>query len=344
MNNITKLLLSSFGAFAIPVNFSLPSLAQSPSNIIKENGSTYENDRIRFTLQKCQRKQDNLICQGTLTSKKNDRGIELNLSTIKVIDFEGNEYYPNSLRLANRSSENNVLKTELVGNINVKTIIVFPKFPSNVDRIALLNIPIDVEQETTIAKWRNVDIAATNSSPEKTKPKSSATATTTTVNANNDSTLICPETTKIMYRAASKDDLLFICGAKTPTYFVSQAKDGSQGITLRLRYYDKKRFSADNGAVNYTIVGNRFTVTKGGKTISQAKISILQPLATSTATNSDPQPQQSAPTTSKPNKKPAKVRISETTTKNQPVKVRAQTTTKKKTATSATSKVKPAKE
>jgi hypothetical protein len=323
-------LLCSFGIFSLPL-YPLPVKAQSPSNnIIRENSNIYDNDRLRFVIQTCARKQEDLICQGTVASKITDRQIEFNLSNIKLVDVEGNEYYPSSLTLANRSSENNSLKTELVVNINVKTTLVFSKIPASVKRIALLNIPLEIEQDTAIAKFRNLSVAAVTDGTDKTSPKLSTTSTTskdngntnkpksklsttsttskdngntnkpksklsaTSTNSSNDNqdlSLICPEKTKILYRAASKNNLLFICGAKNPAYFVTQAKDGSQGMTLRLRSYNKKRFSADNGNVNYAIGGDQFTVTKNGKVVSQEKISILQPLVGSTATNSAPKKQ-----------------------------------------------------
>ncbi len=55
-------------------------------------------------------------------------------------------------------------------------------------------------------------------------------------------------------------------------------KDGSQGITLRLRYYDRTQFLADNGETNYTVAANRLVIRKDNKIVYQEKIQILQAL------------------------------------------------------------------
>jgi hypothetical protein len=331
MNKIIAL-LGSLTLLSLPLP-QLSALAQSPSNnIIRDNSNIYDSDRLKFVIQTCNRKQEDIICQGTIASKVTDRAIEFNLSNIKLIDFEGNEYYPNSLRLANRSIDSNSLKTELVVNINVKTTIVFPKVPPSVNKIALLNIPLELEQDNAIAKFRNLSILSTNSI-DKNQPKSSSTAVKPTVKTNNDANLICPETSKILYRAASKDNLLFICGAKNPAYFVTQSKDGTQGMTLRLRSYDKKSFSADNGATNYAIAGVRFTITRNGKVVSQEKISILQPLTGSTATNPTPTARSSATNSNRVTKKSEN-------SNTQPVKLRSVTRNEKKTLPSLKSKPK----
>jgi hypothetical protein len=96
--------------------------------------------------------------------------------------------------------------------------------------------------------------------------------------ASPDNTSVCPDNTKVMYRATSRDYLLYICGAKNPTHYVGLAKDGTQGITLRLRYYDRSQFSADNGDVNYTIAANRLVIRNKNKVVFQDKIQVLQAL------------------------------------------------------------------
>jgi hypothetical protein len=116
--------------------------AQTASGVNQTTPTTYENDKIRVVIQDCNRKLQDLICQAVLTSKNSDRQIDLNGNNIKLIDTEGNEYYPNSLRLANRTSENNSIKTELVENVPFKASFVFGKFPVSVTKIALLQIPL----------------------------------------------------------------------------------------------------------------------------------------------------------------------------------------------------------
>jgi cell division septation protein DedD len=84
------------------------------------------------------------------------------------------------------------------------------------------------------------------------------------------------------------------------------------GMTLRLRYYDKQRFSADRGDINYAIVGDKFIVTKDSKVVSQDKISVIQPLAGSTETKSPSKTEQPTITTKVTKKsipaKPSKLR------------------------------------
>ena len=254
--------------------------AQGLAGTTKSNSTTYEDDRIRIVVQDCTRKVQQLICQATLTSKNSDRSIELNGNNIKLVDIEGNEYYPTSLRLANKVSENNSLKAELVENIPFKASFVFAKIPANLAQVALLQIPIISAGVNTTAKFRN--FAALDPNNIIVKPPKTATSTARLTNPNSEVSTenisICPESTKILYRATSKDYWLYICGAKNPTHYVGQSKDGSQGIMLRLRYYDRTQFSADNGETNYTIAANRLVIRKGGKIIYQDKIEVLQAL------------------------------------------------------------------
>jgi hypothetical protein len=244
--------------------------AQTPSEKVGNISTTYEDDRIKVVVQSCNRKLQDLICQAVLTSKNSDRTVDLNGNNIKLVDFEGNEYYPSSLRLANRISEDNLIRTELVENVPFKASLVFTKIPATVTKIALLQIPLS-GGITTVAKFRNLTAIDPNSPIVKPSRIISPE-----VSSNN--SLICPERTKILYRAVSKSYLVYICGIKNPTHYVGIAKDGTQGITLRLRSYDRTRFSADNGENSYTIATDRLIIKKDGNVI-QEKIEVLQPLA-----------------------------------------------------------------
>jgi hypothetical protein len=250
--------------------------AQKLSEPTKSNATTYEDDRIKIIVRSCNRKQQELICQAVLTSKNSDLIVDLDGNNIKLVDFEGNEYYPSSVRLANRNSENNLIRTELVENVPFKASFIFAKIPINVTKIALFQIPLSGEINTT-AKFRNL----TAISPKISKSIEIPTPTPRIAKINSDSSdrSICPDATKILYRATSKHYLMYICGGKIPSYYVGLARDGSQGITLRLRYYDRTQFSADNGETNYTIAANWLTIRKDRKIIYQEKIQVLQPLA-----------------------------------------------------------------
>ena len=68
---------------------------------------------------------------------------------------------------------------------------------------------------------------------------------------------------------------MYVCGGKNLTHYVGIAKDGTQGISLRLRYDDRTQFSADNGETNYTIAANRLITRKDSKIIDRAKIQVL---------------------------------------------------------------------
>jgi hypothetical protein len=273
---MTNKSIFKIGLFGILSTFlsSAPLLAQGiagPS--IKNTSMTYEDDRIKITLQDCSRKQQDTICQATLTSRSSDRQIELNGNNVKLVDLEGNEYAASSLRLANRTSENNSIKTELLENIPFKASFVFSKLPTNLAQLALLQIPISGGVNAT-AKFRNltiVDRTAITTKPTKTVKENST-----------DNTSVCPDNTKVLYRATSRDYLLYICGAKNPTHYVGISKDGTQGITLRLRYYDRTQFSADNGDTNYTIAANRLVIRKDTKIVYQDKIQVLQALSGTT--------------------------------------------------------------
>jgi hypothetical protein len=263
--------------------------AQTATGTVKNNPTTYEDDKIKVVIQDCNRKLQDLICQATLTSKNSDRPIDLNSTNIKLIDAEGNEYYPSSLRLANRPSTNNSIKTELVENIPFKASFIFAKIPASVTRIALFQIPIGGINAT--AKFRNLVVVEPN--PPKSTQITAAILPTKPAKVSsdsNDSNLICPDNTKILYRATSKHYLMYICGNKNPTHYVGHSKDGSEGITLRLRYYDRSRFSADNGDTNYTIAANKLIISKDSKVIYQEKIEVTQPLPGTVAAVDEPTP------------------------------------------------------
>ncbi len=290
----------------------------------KANPTTYEDDKIRVAIQDCSRNLQDLICQAVLTSKNSDRSIDLNGSTIRLVDSEGNEYYPSSFRLANRTSNNNSIKTELVENVPFKANFVFGKVPTSVNKIALLQIPLGGGINSTV-KFRNLVVLDPNT------PKTSQIAATTSKPAilspsvSSDNSLICPDNTRILYRATSKNYLMYICGAKTPTHYVGHSKDGSEGITLRLRYFDRTRFSADNGDTNYTIAANRLTIRKDNKVIHQEKIEVLQSLpGVVTAA-------ETAPT--KPESKKVTTTVENSTTKTKPKTSPAVTTATQKVPT-----------
>jgi hypothetical protein len=274
------------GLLSICLN-TFPSAAQVPTGNAKSNSTTYEDDRIKVVIQECARKLQNLTCQAIFTSKSSDRTIELNGNNIKLVDFEGNEYYPTSLRLGNRVSENNLIKTELIENIPFKASLVFAQIPLKLNQIALLQVPLPLSGGiNTTAKFRNFTVGTSSnvaSKPIETQPSTSSAANISP-EVSSDNSLICPEKTKILYRAISKSYLIYICGGKIPTHYVGIAKDGSQGITLRLRYYDRTRFSADNDETNYTISTNQLIISKNNKIIDREKIQVLQALPGTIAT------------------------------------------------------------
>ncbi|WP_309740247.1 hypothetical protein [Chamaesiphon sp. OTE_20_metabat_361] len=253
--------------------------AQVATKTPKNNPATYEDDRIKVTIQNCSRKLQDLVCKATLTSKNNDRTIDLNGNNIKLVDFEGNEYYPSSLRLANRVSENNSIKAELVENVPFKASFIFNKIPTNITQVALLQVSLSGGINAT-AKFRNFEVNSaqnTATNPIK-KPSGTPGLATIVTDVSNDPSSICPDRTKIMYHATSKSYLMYICGAKIPTHYVGISRDGFQGITLRLRYYDRTQFSADNGETNYTIAANRLVIRKDSKIVHQEKIQVVQAL------------------------------------------------------------------
>ena len=172
--------------------------AQVQTGTTKGIAATYEDDRIKVVIQECARKLQSLTCQAILTSKSNDRTVELNGNNIKLIDFEGNEYYPTSLRLGNRSSENNSIKAELIENIPFKASLVFGQTPANLSQIALLQVPIPLSGGiNTTAKFRNFAvIMPTNNSKSVKIPISTASNAKIDSEVRNENSLICPEHTK----------------------------------------------------------------------------------------------------------------------------------------------------
>jgi hypothetical protein len=277
-------------------------LAETKKVAVTNTPTTYEDDKIKVVIQDCSRKLQDTICQVTLTSKNGERAIFLNGNNIRLVDMEGNEYRPSSLKLANLVSENNSVGTELVESVPVKASFVFGKIPTNTTKFALLQIPLGGGL-TGIAKFRSITVVDPNAAkptkiavttPVKTTatspPKTTTTTTTTSTpktpigitrtepSSSNELSLVCPDNTKILYRAVSKSYLMYICGGKNPTHYVGLAKDGSQGITLRLRYYDRTQFSADNGVTNYTIANNKLIISKNTKVVYQEKIQVLQSL------------------------------------------------------------------
>lgn len=264
------------------------SFAQVQTKATKTNPVTYEDDRVKIVVQECNRKLQDLVCRAVLTSKSSDRTIDINGDNIKLVDFEGNEYYPTSLRFANRSSENNAIRAELIENVPVRASFIFTKIPSNLTQIALLQIPLSGGINTT-AKFRNFSpVVVKPRSIEPIKTPVPLIALSDVVNeVTTDPNLVCPDRTKILYRAISRSYSMYICGTKNPTHYVGLSKDGSQGITLRLRYYDRTQFSADNGETNYTIAANRLTIRKDNKILHQEKIQVLQALPGTTTTTEE---------------------------------------------------------
>jgi hypothetical protein len=322
-------------------------LAETKKVVVTNTPTVYEDEKIKIVLQDCSRKLQDTTCQATLTSKNGERAIYLNGNNIRLVDMEGNEYRPTSLKLANLLSENNSIGTELVESVPVKAVFIFGKIPTNTTKFALLQIPLGGGL-TGIAKFRNIIVVDPNApKPTKTVATTPAkttatnppkTTTTSTESTSNELSLVCPDNTKILYRAVSKNYLVYICGGKNPTHYVGLAKDGSQGITLRLRYYDRTQFSADNGVTNYTIANNKLIISKNTKVVYQEKIQVLQPLpgvATTeeitpnkpktAATSEEPKPKQK-PKKATPEVSTSSTKKSPTTSKDKP-KIRRRVTT-----------------
>jgi hypothetical protein len=254
-----------------------PGSAQTPAGITKINSTTYEDDRVKLVVGQCNRKLQDLICQATLISKNSDRIVYINTNNVKLVDFEGNEYYPSLLKLANRTSENNLIRTELVENIPFKASFIFPKIPTSVNKIALLQIQLSGGLDTN-AKFRNLVTSDLKPVTSSVIPTPAAKTATIVSDSSSDNSSTCPDRTKILYRATSKHYAVYICGSRNPTHYVGLSRDGSQGITLRLRYYDRTQFSADNGSTNYTIADDRLTIRKDDRVIYRQRIQVLQPL------------------------------------------------------------------
>jgi hypothetical protein len=317
-------------------------LAETKKVAVTNTPTIYEDDKIKVVIQDCSRKLQDTICQATLTSKNGERAIYLNGNNIRLVDMEGNEYRPSSLKLANLVSENNSVGTELVESVPVKASFIFGKIPTNTTKFALLQIPLGGGL-TGIVKFRNITVVDPNApkptktvatTPPKTKttspPKTTTTTTISTEPTSNELSLVCPDNTKILYRAVSKNYLMYICGGKNPTHYVGLAKDGSQGITLRLRYYDRTQFSADNGVTNYTIANNKLIISKNTKVVYQEKIQVLQPLpGVATAEETPPKKTKKLATSEEP--KP----------KQNPKKAAPEVSTSTVKKTPTTSKVKP---
>jgi hypothetical protein len=290
-------------------------LAETKKVAVTNTPTIYEDDKIKVVIQDCSRKLQDTICQATLTSKNGERAIYLNGNNIRLVDMEGNEYRPSSLKLANLVSENNSVGTELVESVPVKASFIFGKIPTNTTKFALLQIPLGGGL-TGIVKFRNITVVDPNApKPTKTAATTPVKPTTTTTTppkttitstepTSNELSLVCPDNTKILYRAVSKNYLVYICGGKNPTHYVGLAKDGSQGITLRLRYYDRTQFSADNGVTNYTIASNKLIISKNTKVVYQEKIQVLQPLpGVTTAEETPPKKTKTAATSEEPKPK-----------------------------------------
>jgi hypothetical protein len=280
-----KSVISLIGLLSIGLYPQHHSSAQLPISTPKTTATTYEDDRIKLVVGQCNRKLQDLICQATLTSKNSDRIVNINTNNVKLVDFEGNEYYPSLLKLANRTSENNLIRTELVENVPFRASFIFPKIPASVNKIALLQIQLSGGLDTN-AKFRNLVTSDVKVAKPIVVPTPGVKTATSVSNISSDSSEICPDNTKIMYRATSKHYAVYICGNKNPTHYVGLARDGSQGITLRLRYYDRTQFSADNGDTNYTIAAERLTIKKVDRVIYRQKIQVLQPLPGTTITES----------------------------------------------------------
>ncbi len=323
-------------------------LAQTRKVVVTNTHTIYEDDKIKVVIQDCSRKLQDTICQTTLTSKNGERAIYLNGNNIRLVDMEGNEYRPSTLQLANLVSENNSIGTELVESVPVKASFVFPKIPTTTTKFALLQIPLGGGL-TGIAKFRNITVV----DPNAPKPTKTATVATTPAKtpvtsppktiariepSSNELTLICPDNTKILYRAVSNSYLIYICGGKNPTHYVGLAKDGSQGITLRLRYYDRTQFSADNGLTNYTIANNKLIISRNAKVVYQEKIQVLQSLpGVAIAEETTPKKPKKLATVEepKPKLKKAPPEVGTSTIKKSPPEV-SPSTTKNNTTTSGT--------
>jgi hypothetical protein len=265
----------------------------------KNTSATYEDDRLKVTVKGCDRQQQELICQAILTSKNGERQISLTSDTIKLVDFEGNEFYPNNITIANRSHPKQ-LDAELVENATFRASISFINVPKNITKFALFQMPLG--NNNAIAKFRNLALGRAivqtkpsdnNNSPTTTAAKSPSPSTT-----NN----LCPNNTKVVYRAATNQRLLYICGKNQPTHYVSTDKDGNEKLVLTLQSHGKNRFVAEKESTRYVINGNRFSIAQNERVVLQEKLEVLSTQPKPTVTNNQ------TPTKRKPVTAPAKTK------------------------------------
>ncbi len=144
---------------------STPQLEQKNILPKRANLNTVKVGDLTATLQGCQRFDKELLCSVLLTdTKESSQLIVFNnhqsfndnrypLQRIRVLDFYGNEYTSEKVKVGNLEGENFV-KSQTIEDVGIRIIASFPEFPLETQKLAAIEIPLKLSHN----EYTNTDV------------------------------------------------------------------------------------------------------------------------------------------------------------------------------------------
>lgn len=122
------------------------SISSNPSpNTPSSNSSAQVNVQdFVFKLQGCKRTSETVKCEFFITNKKEDRALQIHTSDTRIVDLQGNQYFTRNIDLGGIlvSSGYTMVEQKLVQDVGLKAFITFAKVPTQVNRLALIELSV----------------------------------------------------------------------------------------------------------------------------------------------------------------------------------------------------------
>jgi hypothetical protein len=106
---------------------------------------THKND-IAYEMQGCLRRRDTISCTLIITSEAKDNKIFIDTAKTRFIDLNGNEYFSNSARIGNYTTDGNrAVGNNFLKGIPLRSSLKFDNIPENVNSFAVLNLAVQTD-------------------------------------------------------------------------------------------------------------------------------------------------------------------------------------------------------
>jgi hypothetical protein len=224
-----------------------------------------ENDDLRFKLQGCQHKGEQVVCRFLVTNLKSQKRdvymvYRSSAGNTRIIDISGNEFLANKVWLGSSNNSNTLLPS-----IPMKGSVSFENVPRSVSNLTVLELKYSTNEGYQSVQFSNITIGGGKTTSDlPTKSNTSDTASSST----------CDDDEKTFLAAETNNFDITICGKNKPTHYVGKSKQGGSSIKLPLSKASQDRYIAKNGNVNYIVTSKYLSIVQNGRTIQQDALTV----------------------------------------------------------------------